>query len=79
MKKIDALTGARFFAIMLIINTHFEFLMKLNGKYRFRLIIKFKNSPEFREMMTRLLRELCNNRKYSEVTAYMDVDPDNII
>ena len=54
-------------------------VMKLNGKYRFRLIIKFKNSPEFREMMTRLLRELCNNRKYSEVTAYMDVDPDNII
>ncbi len=31
MKKIDALTGARFFAIMLIVNTHFEFLMKLNG------------------------------------------------
>jgi len=54
-------------------------VMRINGKYRYRLIIKFKNSPRFRELMTLLLKELCNNKKYSDVTAYMDVDPDNII
>ena len=52
---------------------------RIGGKYRFRIIIKFKNSRRFREMLTTLLVDIGNCRKFSSVTAYADIDPDNII
>ena len=52
---------------------------KVGGKYRYRMIIKFKNSRRFREMMSQLLTDFGNSRRFSSVTAYADIDPDNII
>lgn len=52
---------------------------KIGGKYRYRMIIKFKNSRRFREMMSQLLTDFGNSRRFSSVTAYADIDPDNII
>lgn len=52
---------------------------RINNKFRYRLIIKFKNNKRFREMLSVLLTDFGKNRTYSEVTAYADIDPDNII
>ncbi|MGN1457032.1 MAG: primosomal protein N' [Acutalibacteraceae bacterium] len=52
---------------------------RINNKFRYRLIIKFKNNRRFREMLSVLLTDFGKNRTYSEVTAYADIDPDNII
>lgn len=52
---------------------------RINNKFRYRLIIKFKNNKRFREMLSLLLTDFGKNRTYSDVTAYADIDPDNII
>lgn len=52
---------------------------RINNKFRYRLIIKFKNNKRFREMLSVLLTDFGKNRTYSDVTAYADIDPDNII
>lgn len=52
---------------------------KINNKYRYRLIFKFRNSKIFRNMMAELLKSFGENRYYSDITAYIDIDPDNII
>ena len=54
-------------------------ITKLSGKYRYRIIIKFKNNSRFREMMTRLLEEFGRQRRFDGVTAFADTDPDTII
>ena len=52
---------------------------RINNKFRYRLIIKFKNNRRFREMLSILLTDFGKNRTYSDITAYADIDPDNII
>lgn len=54
-------------------------ISRINNKYRYRLIIKFKNGRRFREMLSVLLAEFGRNREFSDITAYADIDPDNII
>ena len=52
---------------------------KVGGKYRFRIILKFKNTKRFREMLSLLLRRTCTEPDFRDVTVYADVDPDNIM
>ena len=52
---------------------------RINNKYRYRLIIKFKNSRRFREMLSRLLTDFGKLRDFTGITAYPDIDPDTII
>ena len=52
---------------------------KIGGRYRCRIIIKFKNSRGFRSMLSQLLAEVSNDRRFSDVTVYADIDPENII
>ena len=52
---------------------------RVSGRYRFRLIIKFKNSPRFRKMLSSLLAETGKNREFTDVTVFADIDPDTII
>ena len=54
-------------------------ISKINNKFRYRLIIKFKNTRRFREMLSILLTDFGKNRNFSDITAYADIDPDNII
>lgn len=54
-------------------------VMRVSGKYRFRIILKFKNSIRFREMLSSLLKETGNDKRYHDVTVYADIDPDNIM
>lgn len=52
---------------------------RVGGKYRFRIILKFRNTSRFREMLSKLLSASCTDPAFREVTAYADVDPDTIM
>ena len=47
----------------------------VNGKYRYRMIIKCKNSRRFREMLRRTLEI----KRPSDTAVIVDMNPDNII
>ena len=54
-------------------------ILRLCGRYRYRMIIKFRSTRRFREMLSRLLVDFGKNSAFSDVSAYPDIDPDNII
>ncbi|MDR2647963.1 MAG: primosomal protein N' [Oscillospiraceae bacterium] len=52
---------------------------KLNNKFRWRLLIKCKNTPRLREMIARLLVDFGKDSRFSEAHAYADMNPANIL
>lgn len=52
---------------------------RIKGKYRYRLIIKCRNSGAFREMLSALLCEIGRMNQFSKATAFADMNPDNIM
>ena len=50
---------------------------KVNEKYRYRLIIKCRNTARFREMISKLLVETGKDTRFSKVTVYADINPEN--
>lgn len=52
---------------------------KVNNKYRYRIILKFRNDVRFRAMMSQLLCEFGSDRKFSTVTAFADINPDSVM
>ena len=50
---------------------------KVNEKFRHRLIIKCRNTARFREMISKLLIETGNDSRFSKVTVYADINPEN--
>ena len=49
---------------------------KISNKFRYRLILKCRNSKHFRRMMSELLKEAGS---YNDVSVYIDINPENII
>jgi len=49
-------------------------VVKMGGKYRYRLIIKCKNNREFRTLMMRWLKAFQNNRLNKDITVYADLN-----
>ena len=49
---------------------------KISNKFRYRLILKCRNSKRFRQMMSELLKEAGS---YNDVSVYIDINPENII
>mgnify|MGYP007025180410 CR=1 FL=1 len=47
----------------------------MNNKYRYKLLIKCRNSPQLRELARRLLVEFAGLREFQKVTAYADPQP----
>lgn len=54
-------------------------LSKINDKFRYRIIIKCKNTKTFRKMISELLIEYGKNKKYNSVTVTADINPVNLI
>lgn len=52
---------------------------KVNNKFRYKIILKFRNNIRFREMLSSLLVKFGKNNAYSDVTVYVDINPDSII
>lgn len=52
---------------------------KVAGKYRYKLIIKCKNTKNLRQMLSDLLISFAKNKDYSGVTAFADPNPYSIM
>lgn len=49
-------------------------VVKVSNKFRYKLIVKCRNTKDFRKMLSKLLVEFGNNKEYSSVTAYADMN-----
>ena len=54
-------------------------VFRVSGKYRFRLILKCKNSAHFRAMIAQLLRKTGKDKRFSGVAVITDINPETII
>ena len=52
---------------------------RINNKYRYKCVLKFRNCADFRKMMSQLLIEFGKDKTYAGVTAYVDINPDSIL
>ena len=52
---------------------------KVNNKYKYRIIIKCKNSNLFRQLMSSLLVEFGKSKTFKDVTFYADMNPVNLV
>ena len=52
---------------------------KVSNKYRYKMIIKCRNDKYFRQMLSRVFIDYGKDRKYNDVTAYADMNPDIIL
>lgn len=52
---------------------------RVSGKYRYKLLIKCKNTAEFREMTAALLTAFSTDKTYNGVTAYAVTNPYHVI
>ena len=52
---------------------------RVNHKYRHKLVIKGRNSRDFRTMLARLLAGFGKNSKYTSDFVYADINPDSIL
>ncbi len=64
---------------MRVLNPSPALISKVSNKYRYKLIIKCRNNCKFREMISRLLIQFEENRVFSNVTAFVDMNPDIIM
>ena len=54
-------------------------VLKVDNKYRYKIIIKYKNSRDFRNMVSDLLLEFGDKKKSRDVAIFVDVNPDTIL
>lgn len=54
-------------------------ILRVNGKYRYKLVLKFRNSKDFREMMSLLLKNAGRDKNYRNVYVYADINPESIL
>ncbi len=52
---------------------------KVNNKYRYKIILKYINCKEFREMIDSVLIDFYNSPKSKQVSVFIDPNPDTII
>lgn len=52
---------------------------KISEKYRHRLIVKCRNSPKFRRMISDILKIIGKDSRFSKITVYADINPDTAI
>lgn len=92
-KEVDALNCSRAFLSSLTNKVENEFksekiivlgpmpprISKVNNKFRYRIIIKCKNSKNFRKMLSELLIRYGKETKFNNITITADINPVNLI
>lgn len=51
---------------------------KINDLYRLRILIKCKNSNDFRLFIEKILKYIGSDRNYKDVTVFADMNPENL-
>lgn len=49
---------------------------KINGRYRYRLILKCKNTKKFRDFVRRVLKDAADIKDYKNISLYADINGD---
>ena len=52
---------------------------KISEKFRYRIIIKCRNTSRFRQMISKILVKTGTDSRYSKVTVYADINPDTAV
>ena len=52
---------------------------RMGGKYRYKIIMKYKNSKAFRDAIAMLLSAFSSDKRFLSVNAYADPNPDAIL
>lgn len=52
---------------------------KVSNRYRYRIIIKCRNSVDFRTMISEILCEFDKSKQYADVSISADINPDSIV
>lgn len=52
---------------------------KISNKFRYRLILKCKNTARFRALMSEMLKVTGSEKAFIGVSVYIDINPENII
>lgn len=53
-------------------------VLRVNNKYRYRIIIKCKNTSSFRSLISELLTELGKDSRFKTINVFADINPENI-
>lgn len=64
---------------MIVLGPNAAAVPKVGGKYRYRMIIKTKNTAEFRQMLSDTVMQSDRGSKNKGVSVYIDMNPDSII
>ena len=92
-KRENAFSGACDFLEMLKLKINTEYseqkvvvlgptvaaIPRVSRKYRYKLILKCKNSQRLKSMMSQLLCDFSKNSKIKDISVFIDVDPETII
>ena len=54
-------------------------ISKIGRKFRYRIIIKCRNSKNFRDMISALLKAFAKNKQYEKVSVYAEMDPEDLV
>ena len=54
-------------------------VVKVNGKYRYKILIKCRNSKMFRDFLSRLLICFPKERRFAGVSVFADINPDSVL
>ncbi len=80
LEKLRELTSTKFKGEKIIVLGPMPArVAKISEKFRYRLIIKCRNSKKFREMISQILIETGTDSRFSKVTVYADINPDTAI
>lgn len=78
--RLKELVGGEFRGIPLrVLGPTAATVVKVKGKYYYKLIIKCRNTEQFRSMICRLLKEVSAEKRFSAVQAYVDMNPFSIM
>ena len=80
LSRITELTNTKYLnEKMIVLGPLPARVTKINNKYRYRIILKIKNTTDFRKMIAELLVEFGKSSKYSDVTIYPDMNPESLL
>lgn len=80
LKEFTQLAAAEYAELPLrVIGPSPAAVLRINQKFRYKLLIKCRSSARFRELLARLLVRHGQNKEFNGVTAYADMNPDNIL
>ncbi|CDB24301.1 primosomal protein N [Clostridium sp. CAG:557] len=92
-KEFNVMNAAKFFFEILkdLIKTNYFTLtvrilgpspaqiFKVNGKFRYKIIIKFKDEKIFRNFISDALIKFGNCKKFTGISTFVDLEPDSIL